>query len=418
MSRTAPASFSHTSGAEREAPLTYDIAIIGGGIVGLATAHHLATHYPDRTLVVLEKEATPAAHQTGRNSGVIHSGIYYRPGSLKAENCREGRRALVAFCEEEGVPYELCGKVIVAVREDERPRLHALLERGRANGVACELIGPERLRAREPHAAGLEAIYVPEAGIVDYRAVSARLADRIRARGHEIRTSAEVRGMVERPDGLTLATAAGEVRARFAVNCAGLYADHVAKMSGQDPGVRIVPFRGEYYELKPHARHLCRHLIYPVPDPAYPFLGVHFTRMIDGRVECGPSAVLAFAREGYTFGTIHPRELAETLAYPGFLRMARRHWRKGLFEIRQSLSRRVYLASLRRLIPEIRLDDLEPAPAGVRAQALRPDGELVDDFLITETDRVVNVCNAASPAATASLNVGRLVAERLAVRFA
>ncbi|WP_456428484.1 L-2-hydroxyglutarate oxidase [Rhodocaloribacter sp.] len=398
--------------------MTYDIAIIGGGIVGLATAHYLAFHYPDRRLVVLEKEATPAAHQTGRNSGVIHSGIYYRPGSLKAENCREGRRALVAFCETEGVPYELCGKVIVAVREDERPRLRALLERGRANGVVCELIGPERLRAREPHAAGLEAIYVPEAGIVDYRAVSARLADRIRARGHEIRTSAEVCGMVERPDGLTLATAAGEVRARFVVNCAGLYADHVAKMSGQDPGVRIVPFRGEYYELKPHARHLCRHLIYPVPDPAYPFLGVHFTRMIDGRVECGPSAVLAFAREGYTFGTIHLRELAETLVYPGFLRMARRHWRKGLFEIRQSLSRRVYLASLRRLIPEITLDDLAPAPSGVRAQALRPDGELVDDFLITETDRVVNVCNAASPAATASLNVGRLVAERLAVRFA
>lgn len=398
--------------------MTYDIAIIGGGIVGLATAHHLAFRYPDRRLVVLEKEATLAAHQTGRNSGVIHSGIYYRPGSLKAENCREGRKALVAFCEAEGVPYEVCGKVIVAVREDERPRLRAILERGRANGVACELIGPERLRAREPHAAGVEAILVPEAGIVDYRAVSARLADRIRARGHEIRTGAEVRGMAERPDGLTLTTTAGEVRARFAVNCAGLYADHVAKMSGPDPGVRIVPFRGEYYELKPHARRLCRHLIYPVPDPAYPFLGVHFTRMVDGRVECGPSAVLAFAREGYTFGTIRPRELAETLAYPGFRRMARRHWRKGLFEMGQSLCRRIYLASLRRLIPEITLDDLAPAPSGVRAQALRPDGELVDDFLITETDRVVNVCNAASPAATASLNVGRLVAERLAVRFA
>ncbi len=397
--------------------MTYDVAIVGGGIVGLATAYQLARRAPGRSIIVLEKEAALATHQTGRNSGVIHSGIYYRPGSLKAENCREGRRALVAFCEREEIPFEVCGKVIVAVTEEERPRLHAILARGRANGIAGRLIGPEALREREPHVRGVEAILVPEAGIVDFRAVALRLAERVREQGHEVRTRAAVRDVAVRSDVFTLETTAGEVRARTLVNCAGLYADRLARMCGVEPGVRIIPFRGEYFELKPPARSLCRHLIYPVPDPAFPFLGVHFTRMIDGRVECGPSAILAFAREGYTFGTVDLRDLAEMVAYPGFRRLARQHWRKGWFEVRQALSKRVYLASLRRLVPEVTLDDLAPRVAGVRAQAVRPDGTLVDDFLFAETDRAVHVCNAPSPAATAALNVGRLAAERLLARL-
>ncbi|HMB90024.1 MAG TPA: L-2-hydroxyglutarate oxidase [Rhodothermales bacterium] len=397
--------------------MQYDVAIIGGGIVGLATAYHLAQQYPAQSLVVLEKEADLATHQTGRNSGVIHSGIYYAPGSLKAENCREGKRRLVAFCEREGVVYDMCGKVIVAVNEDERPRLHAIYQRGQENRVACELIGPERLRELEPHAVGVEAIYVPEAGIVDYVGVSRRLAEIIRQKEHTILTSAGVSGMEPTAEGIVLETAAGEVAARYVVNCAGLYADRVAQMSGQPTEVQVVPFRGEYFELKPEARHLCRNLIYPVPDPAFPFLGVHFTRMIDGRVECGPSAVLAFAREGYTLGIIHWRELAEIARYRGFMRLARRHWQKGIQEIRQSMSKRYYLKALRHLIPEVMLDDLEKPRAGVRAQALTPSGEMVQDFLIQETERVVNVLNAASPAATAALNVGEHIAERLAVRF-
>ncbi|QXD13833.1 L-2-hydroxyglutarate oxidase [Rhodocaloribacter litoris] len=398
--------------------MTHDVAIVGGGIVGLATAYQLARQAPGRSIIVLEKEAALATHQTGRNSGVIHSGIYYRPGSLKAENCREGRKALVAFCEREGLPFEVCGKVIVAVTEAERPRLHAILERGRANGIAARLIGPEALRAREPHVRGVEAILVPEAGIVDFRAVTLRLAERVRERGHEVRTNAAVRDVAVRSDGFTLATEAGEVRARYLVGCAGLYADRLARMCGLEPGVRIIPFRGEYFELKPPARALCRHLIYPVPDPAFPFLGVHFTRMIDGRVECGPSAVLAFAREGYTFGTVNLRDLAEMVTYPGFRRLAARHARTGWHELRQSLSKRVYLRALRRLIPDVTLDDLAPRVAGVRAQAVRPDGTLVDDFLFAETDRAVHVCNAPSPAATAALNVGRLAAERLLAHLA
>ena len=397
--------------------MKYDVAIIGGGIVGLATAYQLTEEYPALSLAVLEKEDRLAAHQTGRNSGVIHSGIYYAPGSLKAVSCREGRRRLVAFCEREGVAYDICGKVIVAVDEAERPRLHALYERGRQNEIACERIGPEALREREPHAAGVEALYVPEAGIVDFPGVSARLAEIVQERGQAVLTQAQVRGVRPGADGVALETDRGVVEARYVVNCAGLYADRVARMSGQTPEVKIVPFRGEYFELQPEARRLCRHLIYPVPDPAFPFLGVHFTRMIDGRVECGPSAVLAFAREGYTFGTINPRDLTETVTYRGFLRLARKHWKKGIAEIRQSLSKRYYFTLLQRLIPEIRLDDLMPSASGVRAQALTPEGTLVHDFLITETERVVNVINAASPAATASLNVGRHIVAKLAARF-
>ena len=397
--------------------MQYDVAIIGGGIVGLATAYQLTGQYPRLSVVMLEKEARLTAHQTGRNSGVIHSGIYYTPGSLKAVNCREGRQRLVEFCEREGVAYEMCGKVIVAVDEEERPRLHAIYERGLKNQIACEQIGPEALREHEPHTAGVEAIYVPDAGIINYGAVGARLAEIVQERGGAIKTKAQVYGMAQDNGRVVLETAQGAVEARYVVNCAGLFADRVARMSGQNPTVKIVPFRGEYYELKPEARSLCRNLIYPVPNPAFPFLGVHFTRMIDGRVECGPNAVLAFAREGYTFGTVHLRDLAETLAFRGFVRLGRKHWKTGLAEMGRSLSKRHYLKSLQRLIPSIKLDDLEPSPSGVRAQALTPEGDMVQDFLITETERVVNVINAASPAATASLNVGLHIVSTLATRF-
>lgn len=394
--------------------MKYDVAIVGAGIVGLSTAYHLTHTYPDLSIVVLEKEADVALHQTGRNSGVIHSGIYYRPGSLKARNCREGKQALVEFCEREGIAYDMCGKVIVAVREEERAGLHAILQRGRENGISCELIDGTRLRELEPHAAGIEAIHVPEAGIADYKGVARRLAGILRERGHDIKTKAEVTGMDARSDEVILQTSAGEVRANHVVTCAGLYADHVAAMSGEDPHMLIVPFRGEYFELIPRVRNLCRNLIYPVPDPAFPFLGVHFTRMIDGRVECGPNAVLAFAREGYTFGTVDARELRETLSYPGFRRLALRHWKKELFEIWRSLSKTAFVKTLQRLIPEITADDLVDVPAGVRAQAVLPNGDLADDFVITTTGRVLNVCNAPSPAATSCLKIGEEIVGRLA----
>lgn len=393
--------------------MTYDVAIIGGGCVGLATAYHLSIQHPDRRLVVLEKEAILAAHQTGHNSGVIHSGVFYRPGSMRAVNCREGRRRLLAFCEREGIAYELCGKVIVAVEESERPHLDELERRGRANGVACERIGPARLREVEPHVRGIDALHVLDAGVTDYVAVARRLAERVRERGHDIRTRAGVRA-IEWTDGLAhLETAAGSIEARYVINCAGLYSDRVARMSGQTPEVQIVPFRGEYYELTPGARNLCHALIYPVPDPSLPFLGVHFTRTHDGRVLCGPSAVLAFAREGYTLSDVNWGELAEILTYPGMMRLAVRHWRSGLEELLRSLSRRAYLRALQRLIPAVADDDLLPAVHGVRAQAVTREGRLLDDFLIHDANGMINVLNAASPAATAALNIGRVIGDRL-----
>ena len=390
---------------------TYDVAIIGGGIVGLATAYRLTDQYPDTSVVVLEKESQVAAHQTSHNSGVIHSGVFYEPGSLKAENCREGKRALIEFCEREDVDYEMCGKVVVATDESEVPGLDRIEEKSRQNQVDCTRIGPERLHEREPHVRGVAALEVPGAGIVDYEAVAHALADRVTERGHSVQTGAKVRDLHVTPNHVTVDTTAGAVQARHAVNCAGLYADRIAEMSGQDLNTKIVPFRGEYYELVPERRSLCRHLVYPVPDPAFPFLGVHFTPMIDGRVECGPSAVLAFAREGYRLADVDWAELWETLTYPGFQTLAVRHWKKGLHELLQSMSKRVYLRAARQLIPEVQMDDFTSPRAGVRAQALRRDGTLVDDFRIRETDRAVNVINAASPAATSALNIGSLIVE-------
>ena len=397
-------------------PHSTDIAIIGGGIVGLATAYQLLRREPRPRVVVLEKESALAQHQTGRNSGVIHSGIYYKPGSLKAENCRKGKAALEAFCDAEGIPYETCGKVIVATAPEELPALQTLFDRGRANGVDCALIGPERLREIEPHARGVRAVHVPETGIVDYGVVAERLADRIRERGGEIWTDAEVRDLVPAAGKTLLATAAGEVAARSVVNCAGLHSDRVARMSGGGADVQIVPFRGEYFELTPEARSLCRGLIYPVPDPSFPFLGVHFTRMIGGGVECGPNAVLAFAREGYEKTDLDLRDLAETLTYPGFLKLAATYWRTGLGEMWRSYSKQAFVRALQKLVPDIRAEHLEPAPAGVRAQAVTAEGRLHDDFIIEEAGAIVHVCNAPSPAATSALNIGRTIADRLPAR--
>ena len=398
--------------------MKFDVTIIGGGIVGLATAYRLTQSHPQKTVCVLEKEDVLAKHQTGHNSGVLHSGIYYKPGSLKAVNCREGKLAMEAFCREEDIEHELCGKVIVSVDEEEVPRMEKVYERGQANGVNCELISKERLAEIEPHAQGVAAIHVPECGIVNYRQVCERLARRVEERNdNQILLGAKVKRIEERPGSLLLHTTKGEVETTRLVNCAGLHSDRVTALGGQTPPARIVPFKGEYYELKPQAKHLCRHLIYPVPDPQFPFLGVHFTRMIGGAVECGPNAVLAFGREAYGKLDLNLPDLLDSLAYPGFQKMAAKHWKMGMGEMWRSYVKSAFVKALRRLVPEISAHHLEPAPAGIRAQAVAPDGALVDDFLIQTSPRIVNVCNAPSPAATASLNIGRHVVEKLAQGF-
>jgi L-2-hydroxyglutarate oxidase len=394
-----------------------DLAIVGGGIVGLAVGYQFTRRFPNKRVVLLEKEAELAAHQTGHNSGVLHSGIYYKPGSLKAVNCRDGKRAMEAFCEEEGVDFDICGKVIVAVNDAELPALERIYERGQANGVRCAIVDQARLRELEPHAAGIKAIHVPETGIVNYRQACERLATRFRERDGEIQFQAKVTAIHANGSGMLVKSTAGEVGARYVVNCAGLHCDRVTRLSGQNPDVKIVPFRGEYYALKPTAYHLCKNLIYPVPDPGFPFLGVHFTRMIDQSVECGPNAVLAFAREGYHKTDVNVGDLVESLTYSGFLRLAARYWKTGFGEMWRSVSKSAFVKALQRLLPAIRAEDLEPAPAGVRAQAVAPDGSMVDDFLIRESERVINVCNAPSPAATASLNIGKLIVDRLAARL-
>lgn len=394
-----------------------DVLIIGGGIVGLATAYDLSNRYPDMRITILEKESALAFHQTGRNSGVLHSGIYYKPGSLKARNCREGKALMEAFCTAQDIPYHLCGKVIVATDEGERPVLHDILARGQANGVQCRLIDKAELDELEPHTAGIEAIHVPEAGIVDYTAVCQRLADILRERGHAIVFDAEVTAIRETGAAVTAVTRAGDFDAAFLVNCGGLHSDRVTRMGGAEAGAQIVPFRGEYFKLKPEAEYLCHSLIYPVPDPSFPFLGVHFTLMIDGSVECGPNAVLAFAREGYHLTDFDAGDLLETLRYPGFQKLAAKYWRTGLGEMWRSASKRAFVQALQALVPAIREEHLVKAPAGIRAQALQPDGSLVDDFAFVETTRSVHVVNAPSPAATASLAVGRTVVDKLATHM-
>jgi L-2-hydroxyglutarate oxidase len=394
----------------------YDFAIIGGGIVGLSTAWALGKDHPDARILVLEKEGDWARHQTGHNSGVIHSGIYYRPGSLKARFAREGGAALVRFCEENGIEYEICGKVMVATEAEELPLLNDLHERGLKNGLDVEIIGPERLREIEPHANGLAAIRVPSAGIVDYRKVAATFAALSERQGATMMLGTEVRGIAETGRGVEIHTSRGDFSASVLVNCAGLHSDRVAALCGVDARVKIVPFRGEYYELVPERRYLVKGLIYPVPNPNFPFLGVHFTRMIEGGVEAGPNAVLGLAREGYRKSDIDLRDLSETLTYPALWRLARAYWRTGVGEIFRSLSKRAFVRSLRRLVPEIEEGDLVPAPAGVRAQALSHDGKLLDDFLIVEGKGSIHVLNAPSPAATAAIPIGEAIAARAAER--
>jgi L-2-hydroxyglutarate oxidase len=391
--------------------MTHDVAIIGGGIVGLATAKALVER-GTRNVVVIEAEPHVAAHQTGHNSGVIHSGIYYKPGSAKARNCSEGRELLYRFCGDHGIPHDRCGKIIVATHPRERPALDEIERRGHANGLnGLKRLTGDELKEYEPNVAGIAGLYVRETGIVNYKAVAAKYAELVGQGGGQVRTAIRFHGLIRDGFELVLHTTAGDLRARYLVNCAGLQADRVARLCGVDPGVTIVPFRGEYYELKPHAQHLVRNLIYPVPDPRFPFLGVHFTRMIGGGIEAGPNAVLAFRREGYRFTAVSLRDLLEMLCHRGFWRMAAKYWRTGLSEIKRSLSSYSFWDSLRRLVPAVQREDIVPAGAGVRAQALTPDGKLVDDFHIRGEDRMIHVLNAPSPAATASISVGRSIAQ-------
>jgi (S)-2-hydroxyglutarate dehydrogenase len=394
-----------------------DVLIAGGGIVGLATAFRLTERHPGLRVVVCDKEPRLAQHQTGRNSGVLHSGVYYPPGSARAINCRAGLAQMTAFCDEEDVPYVRCGKVIVAHDETERSPLAAIEQRGRANGVAVERLDASGLQAVEPHASGVAALHVPEAGIVDYGVVAARLAERVRQRGGEVLLGTAVAGAAPAGSGLDVRTGAGTIAAGWLINCAGLHADRLALACGIRPPVRIVPFRGDYFTLIPEARHLCRGLIYPVPDRRFPFLGIHFSRRVDGRVDVGPSAVPAFAREGYRLATVRARDLAEMIFYPGFRRLARAHWRFGAGEVIRAISTRRYVRAASRLVPALRREHLRRGPSGVRAQALAPDGTLVDDFLFADGDRSIHVLSAASPAATASLNIGLTILERLEARW-
>jgi L-2-hydroxyglutarate oxidase len=387
--------------------------VIGAGIVGLATAHRLRQERPDAELIVLEKEPRVAAHQTGHNSGVIHAGVYYRPGSLKARLCRAGSRSIVEFCAEHQLPVQVCGKLIVATGPAELPRLHALHERARANRLAVSLLTPAEAAEHEPRVACVAALHVPSTGIVDFAAVCRTLATLVEKAGGQVRLGTRVTAIRERPGGsFRLATTGGEVGADVIVNCAGLHADRVARLAGVVPPARIIPFRGEYYELLPERRDLVRGLIYPVPDPRLPFLGVHLTRMVNGGVHAGPNAVLATAREGYRWGRVSPRDLAGIVSWPGMWRLGSRHLRYGLAEVRRSLSRRRFAADLARLVPELTAADLVPAGAGVRAQAVGRDGGLVDDFLIVARPGQLHVLNAPSPAATSSLEIARhLVAQ-------
>ena len=381
--------------------------------MGLAVARQVAVACPGTRVVLLEKEPDLAQHQTGRNSGVIHSGIYYKPGSLKARTCTHGRRLLLEFCQEHGVTHEVCGKVIVATSQEEVPQLRMLEERGKANGVRATWLSAEALREREPAAAGVAALQVDDTGIADYVAMCHALAACIRAAGGQVRVNARVETLQRVGGGgagvVELAGPWGQLRADVVFNCAGLHCDRVARAAGSQPSARIVPFRGEYYRLRADAPPLCRHLIYPVPDPSFPFLGVHLTRMVDGSVECGPNAVLALGREAYTWGSFNLRDAAETAAFAGFWKLAAKHWRAGLGEVHRSLSRAAFVKALQVLVPGVRAEHLEPAPAGIRAQAMEPSGALVDDFRVQVEPPFVHVLNAPSPAATASLAIAEAV---------
>jgi (S)-2-hydroxyglutarate dehydrogenase len=402
----------------------YDLTIIGGGIVGLATALKVLRAHPRTKLLVLEKEPQLARHQTGNNSGVIHSGLYYRPGSLKARSCVTGRKALIEFCNENGVPYELCGKVVVATSQEELPRLDELHRRGVANGLqGLEIIGAERLKELEPHAIGIKGLHVPETGIIDYTKVAEAYAARIRTAGGDIRLSQRVLGIIEGRQEIVLQTSGGDYRTNCLINCCGLHSDVVAKMmktrdqAGNGNDHRIIPFRGEYYKIAPERQFLVRNLIYPVPDPTFPFLGVHFTRMAKGGVEAGPNAVLALAREGYRHTQINPGDLWKTVSFKGFWAMTGKYWQTGFGELYRSLNKSAFVRALQKLLPEIRESDLVPGGAGVRAQAVSASGALVDDFVIKESRNAIHVLNAPSPGATASLAIGQAITDMAAKNF-
>jgi (S)-2-hydroxyglutarate dehydrogenase len=390
--------------------------IVGGGIIGLATAYKLLGARSGRRVIVLEKEATVAQHQSGHNSGVLHAGLYYAPGSLKARLAVDGIRQMKAFCRQYSVPHEVCGKLVVAMTDQELPRLEELMRRGTANGLSgLRMLSPAEAREREPHVRCIAAVLVPEEGIVDYTAVCDTLVDRIVELGGEVRRSSAAEAIASRADGWTIQTQRGDVQASYLINCAGLQCDRVARMAGETLGLRIVPFRGEYLKLRPERRSLVNHLVYPVPDPAFPFLGVHFTRMVGGDVEAGPNAVLALAREGYHALNVNVRDAVDALLFPGLWRFLRRYPSMIGYELRRSLSRRLFGASLQRLIPELQLDDLVPGNAGVRAQALASDGTLVQDFVIHQTPRALHLLNAPSPGATASLAIADVLVSRLEV---
>jgi len=393
----------------------YNVIIIGGGVVGLAFALEITRRFPRLRLLLLEKEDGVARHQSGHNSGVIHSGIYYKPGSLKARLCVSGAAAMVEFCREHGIPHSVCGKVIVATHPEELPRLEDLSRRGEANGlVGLRLVGPEELREIEPHASGLQALVVPSAGTTDYALVCEKYAELIAAHGGTVLTSAAVTGIRRDPNEIIVETARGAFSTASLINCAGLFSDRISRMAGDKPSAMIVPFRGEYYDLIPERASLVRALIYPVPDPRFPFLGVHFTRRITGKVDAGPNAVLAFAREGYRLTDVNLRDFTAALVFPGFWRMAFRHWRNACAEWYRSLSKPAFVRALQRMLPEVRESDLIPGGSGVRAQALKPDGALVDDFQFVPSGKVLHVLNVPSPAATASLTIAKAIVDTAA----
>jgi len=390
----------------------HDIIIVGGGIVGLATALKVLQKKPGLKVLVIEKEEQLARHQTGNNSGVIHSGLYYKPGSLKARNCIQGYHLLISFCQAHGIPFELCGKIVVATDEKELPLLQTLYQRGEQNGLkGLRMLRGEQLSEYEPYVKGAAGFFVPQTGIVDYRVVAEKYGEQIRAAGGEIRLGEKVVSVVQEDNTISVESSKSTWKGGMLINCAGLYSDKVARLASNSIDVKIIPFRGEYYKLKKEREYLVRNLIYPVPDPNFPFLGVHFTRMMKGGVEAGPNAVLAFSREGYRKSDINFRELAEALAWPGFQRVAAKYWKTGLGEMYRSFSKSAFTRALQKLIPEIRENDLVEGGAGVRAQACDRTGGLVDDFLIVEEKQVINVCNAPSPAATSSLSIGQTVAE-------
>lgn len=394
----------------------YDFAIIGGGIVGLSTGMALGKRYPNARILILEKESNWAFHQTGNNSGVIHSGIYYKPGSFKAKFCRDGARSMVEFCQEHDIAHEVCGKVIVATSEAELPRLENLYKRGLDNGIAVERISSEEVREIEPHVSCVGGIRVLATGIVNYKQVSHKYAELIENQGGDLRLNTKVEKI--RPSGKNqvLETNNGSFETRIVINCAGLHSDRIAKLGGVNPKAKIVPFRGEYYELTPEKRYLVKTLIYPVPNPDFPFLGVHFTKMIDGSVHAGPNAVLSLKREGYHKTDFNLKDFAEVMTYPGFWKLAAKHADEGIQEIIRSFSKAAFTRSLQKLIPEVQAADLVPTHAGVRAQALMDDGKLVDDFLIVPSQNAIHVCNAPSPAATSSLEIGKAIAAQVSQR--